>query len=402
MTQGTPRSGRMYEYYARQNVLPTVANLGDEQALDRYVAGRRRLFEELLMIPLGVFAGARVVEFGPDSGENSLAFARFGSILTLVEPNPKALPKIKSYLETFGVGPQIASVEHADVEGFKTDQTFDIVDAEGFIYTVQPTSLWLDIFNGLLNPGGLLVVNYCERCGSIIETLTKAIHALIKSATGMPSVDAARSVFQAKWDTIPHTRSFESWVMDVLENPFVRRHFFIDAEVLPGLAAQHGFSLHSSWPNYRDPFSVHWHKAAVPEEQRLEADRDFTRRSRLGHFFGHRVFMADPRPEVVLQATKMLHQFSEDIDALIDTPAEPNLLARCSDSLRHIGDVLSNGNILTDDMARARALLASVEECLRLMAQRDVPGLIHFCSTDAVFLKTWGLPYHFAVFRKQG
>jgi hypothetical protein len=43
-----------------------------------------------------------------------------------------------------------------------------------------------------------------------------------------------------------------------------------------------------------------------------------------------------------------------------------------------------------------------VEECLGLMAQRDVPGLTDFCSTDAVFLKTWGLPYHFAVFRKKG
>jgi hypothetical protein len=390
----------MYEYYERQDVLPTVANLPDEQALKRYVAGRRRLFEELLMIPLGVFDGARIVEFGPDSGENSLAFARFGSTLTLVEPNSKALPRIKSYLKTFGIGPQTARVEHADVEGFTTDRRFDIVDAEGFIYTVQPTSLWLDIFNGLLNPGGLLVVNYCERCGSIIETLTKAIHALVKSVTGMSSVDAAYSVFQAKWDTIPHTRSFESWVMDVLENPFVRHHFFIDAEVLPGLAAQHGFSLHSSWPNYRDPFTVRWHKKSVSEEHRLEADRDFTRRSRLGHFFGHHVFMADPRQETILRTNRMLHQFSEDIDALIDTPVEPELLARCSAGLRYIGEVLSNGNILTDEMERARALLASVEECLRLMARRDVAGLTGLFSTDAVLLRTWGVPYHFAVFRK--
>lgn len=400
MTQAIPHAGRMYEYYERQNVLPTVANLPDEQALARYVAGRRQLFEELLMIPSGTFAGARLVEFGPDSGENSLAFAQFGSTLTLVEPNPKALPKIRSYHERFGTGQQLARLEHADLERFKTDQTFDVVDAEGFIYTVQPTSMWLGVFNRLLDPGGLLVVNYCERCGSIIETLLKAIHALVKSATGMPSVDAAQSVFQAKWDTIPHTRSFESWVMDVLENPFVRHHFFIDAEVLPGLAVQHGFSLHSSWPHYRDPFAMHWHKAAATQEQRLEADLDFTRRSRLGHFFGHRVFMADPRPEAILRTTGMLHQFSRDIDALIDSPAEPELLARCSAGLGHLGEVLSGDSILTDDLPRARALLASVDECLRRMAERDVPGLTRFCSTDATFLKTWGVPYHFAVFRK--
>src|SRR5258708_7659501 len=189
MTDAVPQSGKMYEYYERQYVLPTVANLKDEQALDRYVAGRRQLFEELLLIPSGVFAGARLVEFGPDSGENSLAFARLGSTLTLVEPNSKALPKIKSYLEMFGVGRQLSRLEHADVESFRTGETFDIVDAEGFIYTVQPTTLWLGIFNRLLNPNGLLVVNYCERYGSIIETLTKAIHALVTAETGLASVE---------------------------------------------------------------------------------------------------------------------------------------------------------------------------------------------------------------------
>ena len=402
MTDAIPQPGKMYEYYERQDVLPTVANLKDEQALDRYVTGRRQLFEELLMIPSGVFAGARLVEFGPDSGENSLAFARFGSTLTLVEPNPKALPKIKSYLETFGVGRQLSRLEHADVAGFRTDETFDIVDAEGFIYTVQPTTLWLGIFNRLLNPDGLLVVNYCERYGSIMETLTKAVHALVKTQTGLASVEAAQSVFQPKWDTIPHTRSFKSWVMDVLENPFVRHNFFIDAEELLGLAAQQGFSFHSSWPNYRDPFAVHWHKTRVTQEQRLEANRDFTRRSRLSHFFGHQVFMADPRPASILPTTGMLHQFAHDIDALIDTPAEPGLLGRCRASVRHIGDVLSSDSILTDDISRARALLDSVDECLRRMAERDVRGLIHFCGTNDAFLRTWGVPYHFAVFRKTG
>jgi predicted O-methyltransferase YrrM len=402
MTDEIPQSGRMYEYYNRQDVLPTVANLKGEQALERYVAGRQYLFEKLLMISTREFAGAQLVEFGPDSGENSLAFARFGSTLTLVEPNPKALPKIKSYLETFGVGEQVARLEHADVEKFKTDQTFDIVDAEGFIYTLQPTTLWLGIFNHLLNPGGLLVVNYCERFGSIIETLTKAIHALVKTATGLASVEAAQSIFQSKWDTIPHTRSFKSWVMDVLENPFVRHRFFIDAEELLALAAQQGFSFHSSWPNYRDPFAVHWHKTRVTEEQRLKADRDFIRRSRLSHFFGHQVFMADSRPESILQTTGMLQQFAHDIDALIDKPAEPELLTRCSASLRHIGQVLSSGSILTDDMSGASALLASVDECLRRMVERDVPNLTRFCSTNDAFLKTWGVPYHFAVFRKTG
>jgi hypothetical protein len=110
--------------------------------------------------------------------------------------------------------------------------------------------------------------------------------------------------------------------------------------------------------------------------------------------------MADPRQETILRTNRMLHQFSEDIDALIDTPVEPELLARCSAGLRYIGEVLSNGNILTDEMERARALLASVEECLRLMARRDVAGLTGLFSTDAVLLRTWGVPYHFAVFRK--
>jgi hypothetical protein len=188
--------------------------------------------------------------------------------------------------------------------------------------------------------------------------------------------------------------------MDVLENPFVRHNFFIDAEELLGLAAEWGFSLHSSWPNYRDPFAVHWHKARVTEELRLEANRDFTRRSRLSHFFGHSVFIADPREESIVRTVKVLQQFARDIDALIDTPADPGLLARCGASVRHLREVLSGGGILADDIDRARALLDSLEECVRLMEEFDITALTRFCGTNEAFLRTWGVPYHFAVFRK--
>jgi hypothetical protein len=401
MSGGTSSYSSMHEYYAGQEVLPTIAHLQDEDALDRYVAARRSLFEEKLLIPSRIFAGARLVEFGPDSGENSLAFARLGSTLTLVEPNSKALPKIRDYFESFGLSRYLSALHHTDVEHFRADDTFDIVDCEGFIYTVQPTNLWLDIFRRLLNPDGLLIVNYCERCGSIVETLTKAIHALVKAETGLRSIDVARRLFQSKWDTIPHLRRFESWVMDVLENPFVRHRFFLDAGSLPTLAAEHGFSFHSSWPNYRDPFAVYWHRQRISEDDRLQSDRDFTIRSRLSHFFGHQIFMTDPDFEFVLETSGKLNQLACDVDALIDTPADPELVARCRANLSRIEDVVSRGCVLIDDVRRARMLLASFAECLDLMWRRDVSRLTHFCNANEGFLYTWGVPYHFAVFRRK-
>src|SRR5437016_2139675 len=108
-------------------------------------------------------------------------------------------------------------------------------------------------FAKLLNPGGLALVSYYEPFGCFIELFMKVIYTRLRQLTGWAGFEAAEKVFQTKWDSIPHTRTMESWVMDVLENPFVRLKYFLEAVALCRDMAAEGFSLYSSFPGYRDP-----------------------------------------------------------------------------------------------------------------------------------------------------
>jgi hypothetical protein len=226
-----------------------------------YASQRRDLFSDKLVLPPP--GCSDVLEFGPDSGENALVFAGWGGNMTLAEPNQHAHPKIQAFFARFGLTKRLRELVLADVEGFRSDRRFDIIDAEGFIYTVQPTENRLGIFRGLLNPDGYAVVSYYERYGGFSELALKAIHAAGKALTGRPALETARTLFEPKWNSIPHTRSFESWLMDVLENPFVRHRYFLDAAALCTAAHEQGFDIHSAWPAYRDSLDIYWHKKVL-------------------------------------------------------------------------------------------------------------------------------------------
>jgi hypothetical protein len=106
-----------------------------------------------------------------------MVFAGWGAMMTLAEPNSRAHAKINGYFARFDLTDRLRELASSDVEGFRSERSFDVVDAEGFIYTVQPTESWLRVFHQLLNPDGYAVVSYYERYGGFFELALKAIHA---------------------------------------------------------------------------------------------------------------------------------------------------------------------------------------------------------------------------------
>ena len=69
------------------------------------------ILTEKLFLPRRLFSNARLIEFGPDAGENSLVFALWGASCTLVEPNLKARPIIRGYFQQFGLSHGLVSLE---------------------------------------------------------------------------------------------------------------------------------------------------------------------------------------------------------------------------------------------------------------------------------------------------
>jgi hypothetical protein len=393
---------KLFQYYERQGVLPTFGNFKSAAELDRYAAQRRELFTDKLALPPRLFRDAEVLEFGPDSGENAMVFAGWGASMTLAEPNRQAHDKINAYFARFDLTGRLREVALADVEGFRSDRRFDVVDAEGFIYTIQPAGSWLRIFRGFLNPDGYAVVSYYERYGGFFELVFKAIHAAAKAITGHPAHEAAKLLFTAKWNSIPHTRSFESWLMDVLENPFVRYRYFLDAVELCREADANGFEHHSAWPCYRDALDVYWHKKVHSADEKLRRTIQHLRRSRLSFLSGQKLYLAG-ESQSVDSISSLLERLTRDVDALVDDPLGARLTSTIA-GLESLRVAIGSANILADDSSAIEAFddtLVTFSGIFDAIARRDADGLATLTQSEMPFIRAWGQPAHFLVLRKR-
>ncbi|MCK1334572.1 class I SAM-dependent methyltransferase [Bradyrhizobium sp. 38] len=393
---------KLFNYYERQKVLPTFGNFKSAAELGAYAGLRRELFSDKLVLPPRLFRDADVLEFGPDSGENALVFAGWGANMTLAEPNRHAHAKIQAYFAHFSQAERLRELVSSDVEGFRSDRRFDIIDAEGFIYTVQPTENWLGIFHRLLNPDGYAVVSYYERYGGFFELALKAIHAAGKVLTGRPVLETAKMLFDAKWNSIPHTRSFESWLMDVLENPFVRRRYFLDAGVLCRAAHEQGFDIHSAWPAYRDSLDVYWHKKVLSDDEKLRRAARHLGRSRLSFLGGRKLYLAG-KTEAVDAISASIETLVLDVDGMIEDPFGASL-PRVIASLASLRETIRTTEILAEDASDIDAVVATLDSFHRIfgaIGRRDVSAVTALTQSDPAFINTWGQPAHFLVIRKR-
>ncbi len=403
MTEGGAGvGGTLYEYYERQSVLPTYGAFPSAAELEAYERQRRRLFTDRLRLPPRLFRGARLLEFGPDAGENSLVFALWGAECTLAEPNRNAHPVIAEYFARFGLEERLSALRADDVESYPLPDTpaggFDVVDAEGFVYTIQPASAWIEQFRALLRDGGFVVLFYDEAFGSLIQLTWKIVQARYRALTGLGAQDAARALFETKWASIPHKRTIESWTMDVLENPFVRLRYFVDPAELCAQMRRAAFRHYSSWPSYDGGLDVHWFKHEPSADEQLERELDFVARSRLTHMLGRKHFLVDLEAVPAGELWALL----EDVDALVDR-FEPARAASCDRRLAELTAVLPSRAVLArrEDTERSLETLQMLRRLLDVLENGRADEIRAFCCRDPAFVGSWGMPSHFAVFRKE-
>ncbi|MCO4857596.1 class I SAM-dependent methyltransferase [Herbaspirillum sp. WGmk3] len=388
---------KMYEYYAKQDVQPTYADFSSDAELSRYAQLRKNVFFRL-SLPLALFQGKEVLEFGPDTGENSIVFAQWGARVTLVEPNAEAHPYIRQYFSRFSLESNLTEIVTKSVLDFEPARQYDFVDAEGFIYTVQPTSAWVSKLHECLKPDGIALVTYVEKYGSFMELLLKAIYqTALRHGQGEGGIETARHLFLPKWNSIAHTRKIESWFMDVIQNPFVRMKYFIDpAQLLREMHAGH-FRLYSAWPNYKDVLAMNWIKGEYRAGDDNEAAIAYIEQSRLSHVLSTQCLLPAPSPTISNQLAELVGI----VDGLIDNAAETNCL-RAVAILDELIAFLAAGNIIAspEDAAKARTILTMIKTAMTLMGQGKVDELTTFCREDSVFIATWGMPNHHGVFQK--
>jgi hypothetical protein len=376
----------LYEYYARQPLLPTEGDFD----LAAHEAERRLTLTERLALPTRMFRDARLLEFGPDAGANAVVFALWGARCTLAEPNLQAHPLLSRSFEAAGLAGSVEALHGFDVDAFPVSLgPFDVIDAEGFAYTL-PLERWLGKFSQLVSDEGYVIVSYYAAPGSFFELLWKVVHARFRALTGLDGAAAAERLFGTKWASIPHRRSLASWTMDVLENPFVRLRYFIDPGALLEQAALFGFVLHSSWPQYRDPFDVGWHKRRRDPREDLERHKRFVRTNSLSYLLGRSHPSATDHRDAI---DAMLAALDSLIDGFVERAA-----IDCRRALAAIAENIVSGS--EDDIERSRQSIASALRLLDLLMAGDAAALEEFCASDVGFVESWGAPCHYAVLRR--
>jgi hypothetical protein len=188
----------------------------------------------------------------------------------------------------------------------------------------------------------------------------------------------------------------EAWVMDVLENPFVRLRYFLEPHALSQQMSASGLDLYSSWPLYRDALNVYWFKKVLPADAQMQANADFIARSRLSHLFGRKHFIAH-LPDS-LDAS--LHDLLVSTDSLIDQLDVP-ALERCVEYLGMIGRLIDSPAVISEEADKALTLgaIRSTQEVFHLITAQDMDRLVAFCNQDPAFIGIWGTPSHFAVYQ---
>lgn len=236
-----------------------------------------------------------------------------------------------------------------------------------------------------------------EFYGSFIELLTKAIYQRVArdSAYGA-GIETAKRLFLPRWDSVQHTRKFDSWFMDVIENPFVRMKYFIDPVELLRETYGGGFRLYSSWPNYKDTLAMQWIKAPLGLEDEMLASISFVEQSRLSHLLGCKCFV----PGITQEQIDNLALLIRITDGLIDELSQ-EACATAGVCVNHIEDLLKKIGVATNggNLGVASEVLTMTKSVFQLMGMVGVDRLIEFCRSDKTFLSTWGTPAHYAVFQ---
>ena len=214
-------------------------------------------YRDLLKFPPKMFAGARLIDFGAGTGENTVSLARWGANCALIEMNNKALAVAQQVFERYAP-PGAHQFIESSIFDYESPDKYDIVHCRGVLsHTADKRGAFSKIA-GFLQPGGFLIFGDPNKAGGFQNMLQR--FAVYRHATTWDEMVAVcEKLFKEDIDRsqsfVPRTRRsiiFDRWVIQSQDDPSVD-------EVLEWLSANN-LVLYSSYPPFLLPLlgdSVH-------------------------------------------------------------------------------------------------------------------------------------------------
>ena len=143
--------------------------------MERHYERRRKLYRQC-GIPVIAFRNAEILEVGPGSGYNTLAFFHWGSKhVDLVEANPKGIEDMRELFAENVIDEDKYQLFPCVVENYETDKKYDIVIAEGFLPNLYNQKEIISKLQSLTAENGIVIVTCSEDVGFFIEIMKRLI-----------------------------------------------------------------------------------------------------------------------------------------------------------------------------------------------------------------------------------
>lgn len=389
------------DYYRDIKLNPVRHDVSSAENFAVHERKRKNLIERHLRLPFSLWKGARVLEFGPASGENTIVWAHHGAKLTLVEPLAFLLEELRRNFKRAGLTRQIEKTACSLLENYKSAEKHEIVVAEGFIQFLADAPAAVRRLSSFVAPEGFLMVSSVHPSGTFIEYVKRVFLGLMSARLNARSRDEQRKLaallFGEQFGKINHSRGFESWAQDTILNPLYRPHNFMDIDEILG-ALPGDFYLYSSWPNYLDMDDLVWHKTIKDREtvRRATLDAYYSRCAGFLHSIPREQKDAELlTPTEGLSVLRALRQCLVDMDAAVETrsPRPENIRAALEPLRRSLKKA-----------PRAAQSLAVVEDAIAVFhAARNADSLNDFQKAWAGsrrLKRLWGSPGHYYVFHR--
>lgn len=387
----------LLQYYQENDFNPVPISLGTGKEWKIHLEKRRNLYENHLGIPFHLLAGKKILEFGCNSGENALVAASFGADLTLVEPNEKALTRLRTLFERFNLTKQISAIYPQSIGSFIAREDYDLIIAEGFIYTLPDKEKILKKICSLLKQGGIGVISFNDRYGIFLEMLRRTMLRRFLELSGHTvqaepfSEAAARSFFYDDFSELHSSRPFTAWWKDTLINPFVEpAKFWSYGDLLPLLHESNCYFYGSS-PLWHTTNHWQWYKNMRSPAETMEKLLDNW--LKVFHFFIMGRYISNSKcfhasPELISAVGALIGSFSDL------SPSWEKGHPDQADVQLFLAYLRSSGN---GDLA----IFSDELEEILLSLETDSPGdLLKSYHTTKLLRSHWGVPYHHLAFQR--
>jgi SAM-dependent methyltransferase len=388
----------LLEYYQSNDINPVPIDVSSADGWEAQVAKRVNLYRHLgVHVPL--LAGQSVLEFGCNSGENSLVLASHDAKVNLVEPNHKVLPRLRELYAKAGLAGSIESLTVSGLMDFTSDRAFPLVLAEGFVNVLEDRDAALGHVCSFLQPGGMGVISFDDRYGYFIEMVRIAVFRRLLLLSGIADVlsqealKAAQALFLEDYGKIPASRPFSAWFEDSLANVFVSwKYLWSFPEIIP-ILEQSGCEVVSTSPRWIEADRHTWYKKLAGTADWHGSVLDDWRRD-----FG---FFVTGRSGAL--GGEMGQALVEDYARLIEATSDFAFFMTEESVAPELPQSVREGFAASADqqMVQLGRELEAIYAALKQM--RDGQELCRLYLSSAMLRQTWGSAYHYVSFtRKAG